>query len=57
MSGSPQFGQVREVIEDELDRIFDGRKTVQEGLDRAVIRGNAILRAFAATNRPWPREI
>jgi sn-glycerol 3-phosphate transport system substrate-binding protein len=48
---------VREVIEDELDRIFDGRKTVQEGLDRAVIRGNAILRAFAATNRPWPREI
>ncbi len=51
------FGQVREVIEHELDHIFDGRKTVQDGLDRAVIRGNAILRAFAATHKPWPGEI
>jgi len=48
---------VREVVEHELELIFDGRKTVEDGLDRAVIRGNAILRAFAATNKPWPGEI
>jgi hypothetical protein len=26
--------------------VFEGRKTADEGLDAAVVRGNAILRAF-----------
>jgi sn-glycerol 3-phosphate transport system substrate-binding protein len=45
------YVQVREAtIELELERIFTGRKTAKEGLDAAVIRGNAILRQFGVTH-------
>jgi sn-glycerol 3-phosphate transport system substrate-binding protein len=44
------YVQVRNAIEIELDNIFAGRKTVKEGLDAAVLRGNAILREFAVNN-------
>jgi len=37
-------------IELELENIFTGKKTVQEGLDAAVARGNAILRQFGVTH-------
>jgi len=44
------YVQVREVIELELESIFTGKKTVKEGLDAAVARGNAILRQFSVTH-------
>ena len=44
------FVQVREAIELELENIFAGKKTVKEGLDAAVARGNAILRQFGVTH-------
>jgi sn-glycerol 3-phosphate transport system substrate-binding protein len=45
------YVQVREAaIELELENIFTGKKTVKEGLDSAVERGNAILRQFGVTH-------
>ena len=44
------FVAVREAIELELGNILDGKKTVKEGLDAAVSRGNAILRQFSVTH-------
>jgi sn-glycerol 3-phosphate transport system substrate-binding protein len=44
------YTQVRQAIEMELENIFAGKKTVKEGLDAAVLRGNAILRQFGVTN-------
>lgn len=51
------YVQVREVIELEMESIFAGRKTIKEGLDDAVTRGNAILAEFAITYKPWPGAI
>ena len=51
------YVQVREVIDLELESIFEGRKAVKEGLDAAVLRGNAILREFGVTHKPWPGAI
>lgn len=44
------YAQVREIIEIELENIFAGKKTVKEGLDAAVARGNAVLRRFGVTH-------
>lgn len=43
------YTQVRQAIEMELENIFAGKKSVREGLDAAVLRGNAILRQFGVT--------
>ena len=51
------YVEVREVIERELESILERKKTVKEGLDAAVTRGNAILREFSRTYRPWPGSI
>jgi len=51
------YKKVREVIEQELESIFTGKKTVKEALDTAVIRGNAILKEFGVTHKPWPDSI
>ena len=40
------FVQVREIIYEELEAIWAGQKTAQQGLDDAVRRGNALLRKF-----------
>lgn len=48
------FGQVRQVIELELENILAGKKTVKDGLDAAVARGNAILRQFGVTHGAAP---
>lgn len=40
------FAQVRDVIYEELETIWAGQKTAQQGLDSAVARGNDILRKF-----------
>jgi sn-glycerol 3-phosphate transport system substrate-binding protein len=45
------YVQVRmDVIELQLEDIFAGKKTVKQGLDAAVSRGNAILRQFRVTH-------
>lgn len=49
------YAQVREVIELELENIFTGKKTVKDGLDAAVSRGNAILRQFGVTHGAAPQ--
>jgi sn-glycerol 3-phosphate transport system substrate-binding protein len=43
------FAQVRDVIYGELENIFAGNKTAQQGLDDAVKQGNALLRKFEKT--------
>jgi sn-glycerol 3-phosphate transport system substrate-binding protein len=45
------FVQGREVIEEELEAIFAGKKDAKTGLDEAVKRGNEILRKFQAANK------
>jgi sn-glycerol 3-phosphate transport system substrate-binding protein len=45
------FVQVRNVIEEELENVFAGKKTAKQGLDEAVARGNVILKEFAELNR------
>jgi sn-glycerol 3-phosphate transport system substrate-binding protein len=45
------FVQGREVIEEELEAVFAGKKDAKTGLDDAVRRGNEILRRFEAANK------
>ena len=40
------FVQIRDVINEELEAIWAGSKTAQQGLDDAVSRGNKLLRKF-----------
>jgi sn-glycerol 3-phosphate transport system substrate-binding protein len=44
------FVQIRDVINEELEAIWNGDKTAQQGLDDAVSRGNQLLREFEDTN-------
>ena len=44
------FVQIRDIINEELERIWAGEVTAQEGLDTAVERGNDLLRQFEADN-------
>ncbi|HVJ66275.1 MAG TPA: sn-glycerol-3-phosphate ABC transporter substrate-binding protein UgpB [Bdellovibrionota bacterium] len=43
------FPQVRDTLMDELEKIFGGKATVEEGLKAAVDRGNQVLRRFEKT--------
>jgi sn-glycerol 3-phosphate transport system substrate-binding protein len=45
------FVQGREVIEEELEAAFAGRKAPKVALDDAVKRGNEVLRRFEAANK------
>ncbi len=45
------FVQGREVIEEELESVFAGKKDAKTALDSAVKRGNEILRRFQAANK------
>jgi len=45
------FVQIRDIIEAELEAIFAGQKTAQQGLDEAVDMSTAVLQAFAARYR------
>jgi sn-glycerol 3-phosphate transport system substrate-binding protein len=45
------FVQGREVIEEELEAVFAGKKDAKSALDEAVRRGNEILRKFEAQNK------
>jgi sn-glycerol 3-phosphate transport system substrate-binding protein len=43
------FVAVRDAIEDELENILARKKSVQQGLDDAVVKGNEILKEFASS--------
>jgi len=45
------FVQMRDVINEELEEVWSGRKSAQAGLDTAVQRGNRLLRQFESDNR------
>jgi sn-glycerol 3-phosphate transport system substrate-binding protein len=45
------FVQIRDVINEELEAVWAGKKTAKEALDEAVKRGNALLRKFEAANK------
>ena len=45
------FVQGREVIEEELEAVFGGKKDAKSALDDAVKRGNLVLRKFQAANK------
>ncbi len=45
------FVQGREVIEEEMEAVFAGKKDAKTALDDAVKRGNEILRKFEAANK------
>ncbi|HEX7250912.1 MAG TPA: sn-glycerol-3-phosphate ABC transporter substrate-binding protein UgpB [Burkholderiales bacterium] len=45
------FVQGREVIEEEMEAVFTGKKDAKTALDDAVARGNEILRKFEAANK------
>ncbi|WP_375412210.1 sn-glycerol-3-phosphate ABC transporter substrate-binding protein UgpB [uncultured Bradyrhizobium sp.] len=44
------FVLIRDVIEDELEQAFSGKKSAQAALDSAVERGNRLLRQFERAN-------
>ena len=45
------FVLVRDVIEEELEFAFAGKKSAKSALDSAVKRGNDLLRQFEKANR------
>jgi sn-glycerol 3-phosphate transport system substrate-binding protein len=45
------FVQVRDVINEEMEAIWNGSKTASEGLDDAARRGNKLLRKFQRANK------
>ena len=45
------FVQGREVIEEEMEAVFAGKKDAKTALDDAVKRGNDVLRKFQAANK------
>lgn len=45
------FVLIRDVIEDEMEQAFAGKKSAQAALDAAAERGNRLLRQFERTNR------
>lgn len=44
------FVLIREVIDEELENAFSGKKSAQAALDAAVARGNRLLRQFESAN-------
>ena len=44
------FVLIRDVIDDELEQAFSGRKSAQSAMDSAVERGNKLLRQFERAN-------
>ena len=45
------FVQQRSIVYNELEAIFSGKKTAQQGLDYAVKAGNKLLRKFERANK------
>jgi sn-glycerol 3-phosphate transport system substrate-binding protein len=45
------YVQVRDINYGELEAIFSGQKTAQQGLNDAVATGNKLLRRFEQANK------
>lgn len=45
------FVQMRDVMYSEFEAVFTGKKTARQGLDRAVMEGNKLLRKFEKANK------
>jgi len=45
------FVQGREVIEEEMESVFAGKKDAKTAMNDAVTRGNVILRKFQSANK------
>jgi sn-glycerol 3-phosphate transport system substrate-binding protein len=43
--------EIRNIIQEELEKAFQGQQTAQQALDSAVQRGNTVLRNFERANR------
>lgn len=44
------FAQVRDIINEELEQVWSGKKSADAALDEAVKRGDVVLRKFQAAN-------
>ncbi len=44
------FVQIRDVMDEELESVWSGKKNAKQALDDAVARGNKLLKDFAAAN-------
>lgn len=45
------FVQIRDIVDEELEAVWSGKKQAKQALDDAVSRGNRLLADFAAANR------
>ena len=45
------FVQIRDIINEELESVWAGQKSAKDAMDKAVDRGNALLRKFEKANR------
>ena len=45
------FVQIRDVVDEELESVWSGKKDAKAALDEAVKRGNELLRKFEAANK------
>jgi sn-glycerol 3-phosphate transport system substrate-binding protein len=45
------MAQIRDVMDEEMEAVWAGKKSAKEALDTAVRRGNELLRQFERTNR------
>jgi sn-glycerol 3-phosphate transport system substrate-binding protein len=45
------FPQIRDVMDEELEAVWAGKKTAKQGLDDAVKRGNEIIERFNKANK------
>jgi len=45
------YVQIRDIIDEELEGVWSGKKSAKEALDAAVTRGNELLRRFEAANK------
>jgi len=43
--------EIRNIIQEELEKAFQGQQAAQQALDNAVQRGNVVLRSFERTHR------
>ncbi len=44
------FVQIRDIINEELEAVWNGSKSAQDALDEAAARGNQLLREFEDAN-------
>jgi sn-glycerol 3-phosphate transport system substrate-binding protein len=45
------FNQIRDIVDEEMEQVWAGKKSAKEGLDAAVKRGNELLERFEKANK------